>query len=292
MMKTQYKIKLKSDNGVRVAEMILHPAHKQTFFEGVIHKTGRLFSMAKSHQVYACLGLKEIHQTVKNTHSYFQHEIHKYGQRIQRKNISFKQVRFSLLKTIQYDYANPLVFSIIRLLELYDQLSCLIVFAKDASIFQHQNAFMRVSNFHKKRLFQTLSFINQISLSSIPKLTIQQYIDNGDYYQTLSSAYGEVIPEDLFVSISQLITPYFLAEDYNKIAAALKARVALNEHQTNAKTELSDSTTKTTQKKAVKKKTQKVQKSQKIQKTHHKQKIKTKNPKKAVNDREKNNGIK
>jgi len=110
--------------------------------------------------------------------------------------------------------------------------------AKLVGAFHHQNAYFHRLRELMKRLHRDMFSIAMMPLNKLPKITMQQYLDNDEAYQKIALEYGNIDPHQLFNALQSSVTPALNPQELNLMNARLKQRVnELEKHQATVEQE-------------------------------------------------------
>ena len=188
-----------------------------------MQKLAILYTRSEEGYVYAFLKLMEIKRLLETTIEWLYQDKAYFTKK--SKKLANIKVTFPIQVKQTFEAGTPLHFEMIRAVQLFDEVMCLLRLLKTGGLFAHQNIFFKKRNVIKKRFYTMITQLACIKTQHFPTVTLDDYFANNEAYQSANKIYGEVDPTLLYLALQSDITPALPAKELNEWLGRLKENI-------------------------------------------------------------------
>lgn len=201
-MQIEHKLKIYSNEAYLVVKKITVGKKRLTLFDATIRKISILLNLAKQEQVYPLCKLYEIKQQMDEMQKEVETAITKTEQQLSAKSILLDQYSFTIKDEITIKFGNPLIYKLAKLLEQFDRLICLLTLAKNTGVTLSKRLYFTEKDKYQQILFRLLSSIVQVNVHELPKISIDNFLQQPHLYKSISNQTVEFNPQILHAAIN------------------------------------------------------------------------------------------
>lgn len=224
-MKTTYRLILHSRAANYLCDKRLFKKPNKPLFDLIIHKIAKLLHFSARRCVFAYPALLKIKHMLTEQNNKFDEEIEKYNKAIEKKGVDLANITQAENWERSVRIENPIIFDFVMLIERFDHLMCVMNVARNTGVFTQKNTYLKLMAGHKREINLILTKIIQIPVLKMPKITINEYMENSDKYKIAQGHFGDINPNDLFNAIQLAGTPLMRTDEMNRVKAALKEKL-------------------------------------------------------------------
>lgn len=200
-MQIEHKLKIYSNEAYLVVKKITVGKKRRNLFDAAVRKIGVLLHLAKMEQVYPLCKLIEIKQQMDEIQLNIETATKKIEQQLADKKISLEEFNFTVKDEVIVTFGNPLIYQLVKLLEQFDRLICLLSLAKNTGISLSNRLYFTEKDKYQQLLFRWLSSIVQYSIKDVPRIKIDDVIKKKDSYLAAIEKRGAINEEELFAAL-------------------------------------------------------------------------------------------
>ena len=224
-MQTRYKLRLSSNDAIHFFNHPVNWLDRKTIFSAVFKRLAKLSHMANEHHVYTCQILMAIDELIDHVQSVFLSDIAKYQKHLDCQGLTADKISADICFEEDYTFSNTLFFNLLRTIEYFDRLICLLITLKNAGLFSEKSSAFRIIDQHKRLMNTLMSSMLQIRLSDVPFVTVFEYLRDSKNYQKAAQMLGAINPRDVINVIEKGFMGNFSTKISNQLLKNLKARV-------------------------------------------------------------------
>ena len=227
-METRYKLSLHSNDATFIASSKVEWLRDNVVLTLVQRKLAKLHALAKYQHVYTCQILVAIDELIDHIQSAFLEEIAKFQSHLDKQGITGDKLSAKVQFEKDFGFSSRLFFGVLRTLEYFDRLVCLIVATKQAGLFEEKKAAFDLIDRQKKLMNTFLSTIIQIPLKDVPNVSIFEYIKHTRRYDNAALVFGDINPNHVIIAIKKGLVTGLPTKQADKLLKLLEEKALIN----------------------------------------------------------------
>ncbi len=183
----------------------------------------RLYHLAGKEYLYPYIALIKICGEMSKARSTMEKLIHDFNKVLKKYQKEGDQLINRVRAAYELRIDNPIAGELVNLIELFDELSCLLWTTNNLNLFQEgRYRYFKAVDQNSKRILGILRLIFALGKDTGKTTTILEYLDNDAAYQEARKSLGIVKPALLFSALHIEALPRFTAKRRNIILKKLK----------------------------------------------------------------------